>query len=174
MNSHLVRSCRLEEVHNVLEAIGRALDGLGDQSVCVLHCMQPHRSSFYHQLERDFGVSILLCHPHDGIKAVIGKIALGVSALIVIDQYGTLPSLFSRVGEQATAALYAINRSLLAVVPDLARLNVSEIAEVIKEDPAHLVYQVDEDAAGEDGRVLEVLSIGVECPQALREAVGVS
>lgn len=70
------------------------------------------------------------------------------------------------------AALYTINRSTLPAVPDLARLNASEIAAVIKEDPAHLVYQVDEDSAEEDGQVLELLSVGADCPQVLREAVG--
>ncbi|MRR59446.1 MAG: hypothetical protein EG824_14750 [Deltaproteobacteria bacterium] len=171
MKTELVRSRNLERVHDALLAIARALADFGDQEVCILHCMQPHRSNFYRQLEQDFGVSTLLCHPHKGFKAAFERILLGSSALIVIDRYDQLPSLFSRIGEQTIAALYLVDKSVCSTIPNLSRLNASEIVALIMEFPTHLVFKVDEDSAGEDGQVLEYLSIGEDCPQVLKEAV---
>ena len=168
MNREQIRSSELENVREVLLLITQALKGLGDQNACILHCKQPHRSSFFHQIELEFGVSALLCYQGDGIKAMIKKIMLGVSALIVLNNYDEITSLFVRIGEQSMAALYVVNKSTLEVVPNLLQMSTSEILNVIKEDSANFVYQVDEDSAGEDGKVHEYFSFGSECPNVLK------
>lgn len=98
---------------------------------------------------------------------------LGFSALIVLDDYKKLPPLFSRLAEQAMVALYVIDKSMLASVSDLARQNSAEIKKTIEKDPRHLIYKVDGDSAESDGKVIELLSIGVDCPNVLSEAVGI-
>lgn len=171
--SQLARARTLNDVRDVLFAIAHALESLGDQHACVLHCMQPHRSNFYQQIEHDFSVRVFICSPRNNFKATISSVVLGVSALIVVDDYDSLPSLFSQLGEQAMVGLYVISKSKLASIPDLTQLSTGEIAATIKKDPAHLLYQVDEDSAAGDGQVIELLSAGADCPNLLREAVGV-
>lgn len=56
--SEQVRKRTLDDVHESLFAIAHALESLDDQRACVLHCKQLHRSSFYRQLERDFGMRV--------------------------------------------------------------------------------------------------------------------
>jgi hypothetical protein len=166
------RSRAHAEVQASLLSIQQVLHQLGDQQACVLHCMQPHRPDFYRRLEHEFGVLVQTDQQRVGLRAAITK-ALGLSALIVLNRYEELPTLFFRISEQATAALYVVARSTTEALPEMAQLNASEIVAEIKRDPTHLMYQVDEDAATADGRMVEVVSAGPDCPQALKEAVGI-
>jgi len=171
MDSQITRARELDAVHGTVCAITRALDSLGDQHACILHCMQPHRSNFYHQLERDFSARVSPCNPRGKFRAAIGKAIFGVPALILMDDHGKLPLLFSKIGEQAMAGLYVVNKTTLALVPAFAQLDASEIVAAVKTDPTHLVYHVDEDAAGGDGKVIELLSTGASCPKVLSAAL---
>jgi hypothetical protein len=171
MVNQLTRERTVDEVRNTLLAIKSALSSVGELQTCVLHCMQPRRLNFYQGLEIDFGVRIVPCHPRKGLKSVLFKGMLGYAALIVPRDYNELPSLFARIGEQAIAGLYVISNSMLESA-ELAQLGNSEIATAVKQSPAHLFYQVDEDSAVEDGLVTELVSVGPICPKMLAEAVG--
>ncbi len=174
MNTQLARSRKHEEIRGVLSSISRELSLLGEEYRCILHCMQPHRRGYYCQLEQEFGVHALLCEHEDGIKAIITKAALGFAAVIEVERYSLIEPLFLRISEQALARLYVIRKSGLVSLANLARRKGSEIAGAVQADPTHLLYQVDEDSADSEGQILEIISVGPECPRSLSEAVASS
>jgi hypothetical protein len=173
IQDQVVRSRAHADIEVSLVAIRQALEQFGDLQACILHCMQPHRPDFYRRIEQDFGVRVRTNQQRSGFTAAVGKAALGLPALIVLTQYEELPRLFSRISEQAVAALYVVPMSTEELLAKLAHLSASAITAEIKGAPAHFLYQVDEDAVTTDGRTVEVISTGPDCPQALKAAIGI-
>lgn len=165
------RARTYEEIRTTLLAISRELVHLGVDYGCLLHCVQQHRPAFYHQLENEFGSHVLLCEPERGIRAIITRATLGVSAVMVVENYSLLEPLFLRISEQGLAKLYVIKKSGLVSLTNLARRHASEITSAVQTDPSHLLYQVDEDSADSEGQMIEVISVGAECPRSLSDAV---
>jgi hypothetical protein len=170
----LIKSRAHDEIRASLLSIQKVLRQLGDLQVCVLHCMQPHRLDFYERLEREFDVRVHIEKRRVGLRAFLSRVAFGPSALVVLSRYEELSTLFLRISEQAMAALYVVPKSILEALPEMARLSPLEVSAEMKRFPTHLLYQVDEDAAGVDGRTIEIVSVGPDCPQLLKEAVGIS
>jgi hypothetical protein len=170
MSTLITRSRSYEDIRNSLSLLARVLAQSSEHFSCIVHCMQPHRGKFYVQLRHEFGVEVLLCSG-DGILAKLGKSAMGVAALIPVDRHDLLQSLFLRVSEQATAALYVVSKSVFKNLNELARCSNSERASMIRGDPRHFWYQVDEDSATIDGLVLEIIDAGPECSHDLLQAI---
>jgi hypothetical protein len=132
--------------------------------------MQPHKEHYYQKLAAEFGVRAVLYGGRSSVKAALTRAVLGTPALLFLERIESLPELALRVGEQALAGVYVVQAETFG--SGLEGLGYSDIREAVLADPIHLMYQVDEDAAGEDGRVLEILSAGPACPHPLRDAVG--
>jgi hypothetical protein len=132
--------------------------------------MQPHKEHYYHNLAEEFGVRAALYGGRGSVKKALTRAVLGTPALLFLDRIEALPELVLRVGEQALAGVYVVQAKTFGL--GLEALSYSDIREAVLADSTHLMYQVDEDAADEDGRVLEVLSFGPVCPHPLRDAVG--
>lgn len=169
MNPMQVRTRNFDEVAAVIAAISSALQGLGDDHACFVHCMELHRSGFYKTIEHEFGVHVIPGRA-PGLKAGLMRLAFGFSAMIEVENYEMLVPLFSRVGEQAMAALYVVRRSTLSE-DALKRMRTPEINAAVLNDPTHMVYQVDEDSADEAGLVAEILSTGDKCDPLLKTAL---
>jgi uncharacterized protein (DUF697 family) len=163
------RSRSYADVRTSLAALAQALPALGSQYACVVHCMQPHRASFYLRLGQEFGVQVVAT-ARQGVVKKLSQVAIGTSALIVIKDSETLQPIFLRISEQAMAALYVIN-SPDSIVKELACCSFAEATTKVRANPTHLCYQVDEDTAVGDDLVTEVISVGPDCPKALRDAV---
>ncbi len=172
MNAPISRTRTLDEVRATLAAIAsvaKSSSSVG-AAVCVVDCMQPHKEHYYQKLAAEFGVRAVLYGGRSSVKAALTRAVLGTPALLFLERIESLPELALRVGEQALAGVYVVQAETFG--SGLEGLGYSDIREAVLADPIHLMYQVDEDAAGEDGRVLEILSAGPACPHPLRDAVG--
>lgn len=166
------RTRTLDEVRSTLAAIASVAKSpsLVGSAVCVVDCMQPHKEHYYQKLTAEFGVRAVLYGGRSSVKTALTRAVLGTPALLFLERIESLPELALHVGEQALSGVYVVQAETFGA--GLEGLGYSDIREAVLADPTHLMYQVDEDAAGEDGRVLEILSAGPACPHPLRDAVG--
>jgi len=167
-NRLVTRTSTSTEVQATVAAIAAAAaTSIG--SVTVVDCMQPRRTAYYQNLTAEFGVKAFLYGRGGSAKAALVGMALGHPALLMVDRSEVLPSLVQRVGEQALVGIYVVQGSVFR--SDLEQLSYSDIRGLVLSDSTHLVYQIDEDSADEDGRIPEMLSAGSDCPESLRKAV---
>jgi len=170
MNSQ-ARSRSYEQARATVVAISRELAYLKADYCCVVHCAQPRRADFYRQIHNEFGAHVVICEPKRSIWTGIIKATLGTTAMIIIDNCDLLESLFFRVSEQGLARLYLIKKSACMSVTSLSRTLPTEIVAAVQGDPTHLFYQIDEDSADVNGQMIEITSIGHQCPRSLIDAL---
>lgn len=170
MKDRLVRTRKYDDAQDALKAITRALERLEDHPKCVLLCLQPHHQGFYHEIDRTFSAHSHVLRPR-GLRAALVRPILGASALIEVERYDVLPSLFARISEQAMAALCVTGVLARTDLSSWVSKTTSEIRATVCEDPKHLLYEVDEDA-GHGDDIVEMVSAGPDCPEQLKQAVG--
>jgi hypothetical protein len=160
----LTRARSSDEVQRTLAALSTAVELTSLTHACILHAMEPRRRSFYRAMEREFGLQFTACSSN---RSWLLDALLGTGAVAPITNSEKLPLAFARVGEQAMAGLCFVRTAYVGDVLQVAPRGAGSMLEVVRSDPQHLIYQVDEDTTS-DAKVLEIVQWGPSCPEDLR------
>lgn len=171
MSMRVTRLATHEEITSSLTGIASALDRLAPDFWCVVHSMQPRRAGYYASLEKEFQIKVLSCSSSSSRRGLFVDRMLGRPGIVVLKDPHKLSRLFLRVAEQGMAGLYVGSGASLDELWTTVRPNNVQLLDAVQDDSTHLTYQLDEDAASEDGLVPEIISVGDKCPPILSSAL---
>lgn len=139
--------------------IARAYSIYSNELVCLLHSMQFRSRRFYSALVKN-GVEIHFLERRGGkyIERLFGR-----TALIPVRAEGQIVDIFPELIEQGLGAVYIMSKANAESVLEMQVASQFDIARKIEEDPAHLIYMVDEDAAINSEEIFESARFGAKC-----------
>jgi len=167
----VVRDRSYEEIQLSVKQLAEAYDDAPEKISCLLHCMQGKSDSFYAEIVDQYGVEIFFLKKKEGIfQRVLSKV-LGNPALILVSNGEQVIDLLPKITEQGLGGAYFYSSvSTSSVMGEIKKFEF-EPEDIVRSDPTHLIYLIDEDASHDSDKITEILAYGPECQRSLIAAL---
>jgi hypothetical protein len=163
------REIQEERFHYVLEQASRAIS---EGKVCYIFGMGKHPKSTYTSLKNTEGVTVewygsLLPMYLSPLRLVMAS----YEGIVKILDPGKLKDIFQRLSVMSMVGLYIFDANLESrFIEAVKTKKYSRYAdEVVKQDSAYFIYQIDADSLESSTGMYEIVSYGTDCPKMLTE-----
>lgn len=157
-------------VEHTVQMLAVAYGEVQPQTRCAIHSMQYQRTKFYRRLQSEFSCTAIF-EKKESVSRLVRDVLVGRPALLLPQLAETIPQILEATSAQAMAGVYFFDAALVDPIKNMALDDMHLIKDLVRSDPRHLIYILDEDSGVGFNTILELISVGPKCPRALRQAV---
>ena len=158
-----------DQLRNFVSQLSCELQLAEPRCACILYARDRRRGAFYRQVESEFDVEAIRCDVLvRDMRRYLFDLLFGYQALIRVRDFQQLPGLFDRFSQLAVVSVFVLNADSAIQLLDFCKSKSGTVDDYVRLQPDHFSLLFADDSAEPDGRIPGLVSVGPNCPQALK------